>query len=91
MKSQKLQTKLAIALETEKEKTVKKDIVFNDTKVTQRTAKSIFVFFAFYSVFSVFFFFFFISVPNEFECLSPEKGGFLSTTAANEEQALRKA
>lgn len=84
MKSQKLQTKLAIALETEKEKTVKKDIVFNDTKVTQRTAKSIFVF---YSVF----FFFFISVPNEFECLSPEKGGFLSTTAANEEQALRKA
>lgn len=89
MKSQKLQTKLAIALETEKEKTVKKDIVFNDTKVTQRTAKSIFVFFAFYSVF--FFFFFIISVPNEFECLSPEKGGFLSTTAANEEQALRKA
>lgn len=87
MKSQKLQTKLAIALETEKEKTVKKDIVFNDTKVTQRTAKSIFVFFAFYSVF----FFFIISVPNEFECLSPEKGGFLSTTAANEEQALRKA
>lgn len=89
MKSQKLQTKLAIALETEKEKTVKKDIVFNDTKVTQRMAKSIFVFFAFYSVF--FFFFFIISVPNEFECLSPEKGGFLSTTAANEEQALRKA
>lgn len=89
MKSQKLQTKLAIALETEKEKTVKKDIVFNDTKVTQGTAKSIFVFFAFYSVF--FFFFFIISVPNEFECLSPEKGGFLSTTAANEEQALRKA
>uniref|UniRef100_A0A3P8UV22 phosphatidylinositol-3,4,5-trisphosphate 5-phosphatase n=1 Tax=Cynoglossus semilaevis TaxID=244447 RepID=A0A3P8UV22_CYNSE len=32
VKSQKLQTKLAIALETEKEKTVKKDIVFNDTK-----------------------------------------------------------
>lgn len=85
MKSQKLQTKLAIALETEKEKTVKKDIVFNDTKVTQRTAKSIFAFY------SVFFFFFIISVPNEFECLSPEKGGFLSTTAANEEQALRKA
>lgn len=84
-----MQTKLAIALETEKEKTVKKDIVFNDTKVTQRTAKCIFVFFAFYSVF--FFFFFIISVPNEFECLSPEKGGFLSTTAANEEQALRKA
>ena len=91
VKSQKMHAKLVIVVETEKEKVLRKEFVFDHTKVIV-LINVIVVFWGFFC--------FFMRDTGQFAILfysqssfpvSPEKRGLLSAASTNEEQTLRKA